>query len=154
MTKPKDHLQKLEAKIRELVPELMELSFGCRIKAYDGGIYQTISFYSALADYQHPDDKRSRSLKVISVKQKKGKTEITIHESDLKQKIIGHPITLEHCRAALRIAMIGYAKKAQSITLDIGFIESEVAILSSRWGDLIEWESQTEVHDFLAPYLL
>ena len=108
----------------------MELSFGCRVRTSKYGFRALETLTMNYVD----DEKWGMCGREGRVNRK----EII--------EIIGHPITLEHCRMALR-RYEEIPDRAQCLRID-------EANLCQKWIPLQSWESQTEVHEFLKQYLL
>jgi hypothetical protein len=93
-------LQELETKIRELCPELMELSFGCEVMAnlcFEDARGEPIDDYNLdtfIISKHDIVEPRSSDLRV-------GQYVVHNQREYLVYKIIGHPITLEHVLKAL-----------------------------------------------------
>jgi hypothetical protein len=130
----KQQLSELEGVIRDLVPELMKLSFGCRFKRTADSMECVLYEESDgiwLEFYSHPN---LRSPAKINIKD--------------EAIILGHPITLEHCRVALR--RLGNV----DLSLDWSVIASWDREVCERWQDLEPWEKQKQAHEFLYQYLV
>lgn len=124
-------LQKLTERIQELCPELLELSFGCIVE-FDNEKYRFVRVYGDGVLNAFQFCKLDDSDVTLGI----------MEHSPEHFKIIGHPITLEHCRLALRRAGFEFANG------------NPIGMLDARWEDLQPWESQTAVHEFLSQYLL
>lgn len=133
-------LETLTAEIQKLVPEILELSFGCEIITGNPypvtHIIRRMSFESVFDDDAYTKD--GHTGKWINVRP--GATASIV-------KILGHPITLEHCRIAIR----RHFKPPLSPTNDP---DHPLIALHYAWKDLEPWESQTEVHTVIEKYLL
>jgi len=141
-------IEKLTAKIQSLVPELMELSFGCRIKHKEKGELTFISQKYCQkkehdSEYGCNDVDYCNSLACLDEANR-----IIYGNVWTPYKVLGHPITLEHCRVALRREI---EKGAVIWELDYSNADE---YLCHKWQDLQPWEEQKEVHDFLSQYLL
>lgn len=145
----KTKLEKLEAKIRELCPELMELREGCQILIDDGR-----TMYFGLDEIES---------KVIKEGEKKIYTREWYAEGDYGlvrcknevEKIIGHPIRLEHVLRTLALAGENWDEIRNGVCcFEIEqkktFIELEThSDHSACWHFGKPWESQTETHELL-----
>lgn len=80
-------LQEVENKVRELCPELMELSFGCEV-------HRPSSKDSAVFIYEKEVEDDTKQDSVFIFSNKKG-VELINAWWLIKDHIIGHPITLE-----------------------------------------------------------
>ena len=89
----KTKLQQLEEKIRELCPELMELSFGCEVWESDGSWWRIVESY--LIGPQ-------RFNIVVLMNGGEIKTLFKGKLMTENYKVIGHPIQLHHVLMALR----------------------------------------------------
>lgn len=139
----KEQLSELESVIRTLVPESMELSFGCRISIKgreNQGLWMFLSHYVSHYGVQfmnavHPEYGHLHFR--VSVPREYG------------YEIIGHPLTLEHCREAVRRSA---GKKRPSPTC--AYFVSRDRDICGLWQDLEPWESQHDAHEFLYQYLV
>ena len=140
-----ERLEELEARIRELLPELMELSFGCEILwtyTHHLNSKSTTEITKRGCIFEEPN-----SMNQVLVKLRGNKNLKKIHQNRIG--VLGHPITLEHCRVALRRALEHQKPPLQSFkAVDI------IMDFSYTWLDLKPFSEQHEVHLFLAPYLL
>ena len=130
----KDNLQNLEDKIRELVPELMKLSFGCRVF---NKLQQEIHFVCG---------RDKGRIFVSTVWDDRRTYEYTLVQEEDEFEILGYPITLDHCRVALR-RYNGIPDMSQCLGTD-------EANLCQKWLPLQLWESQIDVHAFLFTFKL
>lgn len=87
-------LQQLESRIRELVPSLQELSFGCEVE--EEGVKQTVIKYVHM-DYDE-DCSEVYTTEHPTTYYKKWR----YYDSDLN-KILGHPIQLHHVLQAIQL---------------------------------------------------
>lgn len=118
-------LEKLTERVRELVPELMKLSFGCEVQSKRKGQKERV-----VSEYCG----RFTTPSMFA-----GCSKEDIEDG---YEILGHPITLEHCRVAL---------------VRVGGLEDWFKTdteLCNQWKNLEPWEEQAEVHTFLEQYLL
>lgn len=133
----KSKLEKLEQKLRELVPESMELSFGCRIldKKWGSGVVLNAcgSESNEIVVYLEKDT-------VVVLRR-----EYCVESEDCK--ILGYDLTLEHCRVALRRGWRPPLTPANDIN-------RQMDAIIENWQDLEPWESQHGVHSFLYPILV
>jgi len=122
------NLEKTSAEIRRLVPRLMELSFGCRIKTKTG-IYLAEEWNTADGAYI-----------VYKLGGDKAKPNYAKLPGNTKYRIIGHPITLEDALEAFFTT-----KKANTEYIN-------ELILIWQYGKPYDQQSP-EIHDFVASIL-
>jgi len=142
---PKDRLTALTEEVKRLVPELMELSFGCRVlcvqKHYKPLIFIRQYRRKSAADPSY----RYVNMSVLCEED----DEIYHLNRDYYKNIevLGHPITLEHVRVALR--------RSERFLYD-EIVDQNRALneVNAWWRDLQPFESQIPVHTFLSNYLL
>ena len=148
----KNKLQKLEQKIRELCPELMELSFGCRLKFVESPDTYLIGEYILMANSEPwiRDGKTYLDCVVIShsIRDERGWS-IQLRQKQLEDcEIIGHPITLEACNVA--ITRYSKLEKLEDKTIDSIVKECTLSMeFNNQWKDFEPWEKQTEVYELL-----
>lgn len=138
-----NRLKKLKQKIRELCPELMELTSGCKIRS--GGQTYIVGFDYGLShegtaliiepSCNCPDWEKYNKVEYLP-----------IHE------IIGHPVTLEHILKIYLDAkqIYSYIKQKELWDWGVGRVYRECAAnILLKWHFGKPWESQTVVHKLL-----
>lgn len=121
-------LEKLEKKIRELCPELMELSFGCRVRVLRGGYGVDRGAVGIVYHSKHKEN-------IYSICFEDSPTFLSKDDFE----IIGHPITLEACRHAI---------VSEGLKQDFDFSLDYVEV-QELWKNFQPWEKQTKVHELL-----
>lgn len=148
-----EQLAELEQDIKALEPQLVDLSFGCRIYHEKEGLLVFVSQkYCQKKEHDSEngcvDTDYCNNLCAL-----REKDERVIYGNYWTQyTVIGHPITLEHCRKS--------AQRHREKTDD--FLPSEQQIdayekawwgINTNWQDLQPWKEQHSVHVFLYDYL-
>lgn len=131
----------VEKRIRELVPELGELSFGCKVRPKNGGTEATFLY---LGEEENEMCIHIPYKDVEVVDGVKANANALFHDAKIDMsEIIGHPIHLEHILLAI--------EKSVPMKEQIG---SFFMTLLSKYNLSKPFEEQTpETYDFLAEIL-
>lgn len=127
----KTKLEKLEKKIRELCPELMELSFGCEVSwSYIHSLNGKSKTLRTKRGWFIAN--KGNSLGIVMFQENRTTSLVRIEEL----VIIGHPITLEAC-----LTIIHRPLNYHPATVKV--------LIETEWKAFQPWEKQTKVHELL-----
>jgi len=142
-------LEKLKARIHELVPETMELSFGCEVSRYAGEAVDTVCSITS-----GTDGNGKHAVRLIRFSEFGAHYDFIASTEEIEHwKILGHPITLSDVLSAMgkvqKSFMGDWAVNTRGHFVKM-LISGQNIVQAERWDLSENLDSQLPaVHEFL-----